>query len=226
MNNKKLTSLVIGGTNGFGRFMSEGLKSQGFNVFTIGRSDCSDFQGDISSQIGFEETLLQIKKELHTIDLVSCVVGYAIAKEPSSQTKEDFEIAMQCNQGYVNQVLDILSDNISDVNGKIITIGSKWSLRKDCPLLLPYIEAKHALVDLVKFRSNEFITSCYCVPSMDTPGYRGVLSSFKNIGINEIPNQNLGDPKNIAERIIYHNFKNFDSGGIYVVSPLGDITKN
>ena len=220
------TALVIGGTKGFRKAISDRLQHQNFNVYTIGRSKNSSFQCDISDKEMLAETLNAIKNEIPTIDTLACVTGFARAKESEKLTDEDWQTAFQCNLGYVNQSLDILADNLYQSDDhRVITIGSRWSLRRDCPFLLPYIEAKHQLKDFVKSKNDEFMISCYCVPPMQTPGLSGLLDSFKRLGYAKLPIDSYGDINVIANNIIDHNLRSQESGETYRMNPQGIISR-
>lgn len=219
------TALVIGGTKGFGKAIYDKLQHQNFDVYSIGRSKNSFFQCDISDKEMLAETLKAIKNELPTIDTLACITGFARAKEPEELTDDDWQTTFQCNLGYVNQSLDILADNLhQSEDHKVITIGSRWSLRRDCPFLLPYIEAKHQLKDFVKSKKDKFMISCYCVPPMQTPGLNGVLDSFEKLVYAQLPIDSYGDINVIANNIIDHNLRNLESGETYRMNSQGIIT--
>jgi NADP-dependent 3-hydroxy acid dehydrogenase YdfG len=213
-------ALVIGGTRGFGHSISDSLRTSGFTVQTIGRSEESTFRCDISDVAEVDETLRIIGDKMPEIDILACVVGYARAKRPSELTKEDWAITSQCNLGYINQALNILHDNIARSNlGKVITIGSRWSLRRDCELILPYIQAKHDLRQLVIDRAMEVDISCYCVPPMITPGFSEVSASFQELGLPGLPKGEFANQEEIARSIIAHSLFENRSGDIYIVAP-------
>ncbi|MBT6820456.1 SDR family oxidoreductase [archaeon] len=227
MESKMKSALVIGGTRGFGKAISDELAKRKFEVFTIGRSEDSTFRCDLSDKKAFRRILRKIRRSLPKIDVLACVAGFARARRPVDLMEKDFEITMQCNLGYVSQALDMLSRNVHAAeDGRIITIGSKWSLRDDCSLLVPYIKAKHKLIEFVRENSDENNISCFCVPSMKTPGYGEVRSSFERIGFSEIPQENLGSVNKVSKSIIKHSLENQVPGLICKVSPCGKIEEN
>ncbi|MFT4326715.1 MAG: SDR family oxidoreductase [Candidatus Woesearchaeota archaeon] len=217
-------ALIIGGTKGFGRVFTREVEQQGFNTATIGRSSESTFQGDVTDARGFHNLLQHIKQEMPSIDLLACLVGYARAKKQEELTTKDWERTMQSNVGYVIQTLQELHENI-DSNGRIITIGSKWGLRNDCPLFLPYSTAKRKLIEEVRIRGNHQNITCYCVPSMRTPGFCEVRASFNALGMPNIPHENHGDVGVIVENILTHNNKSASPGSIYLMNPDGSMKK-
>jgi len=198
------TALVIGGTRGFGRAMSNCL-SQQFEVQTVGRSEDATFQCDLSNPDQWGRTLEQISDP----NLLVCVTGFAEPKKPSDLTNEDWERTHQLNFGYVLQALDKLNPE------RTITIGSRWSLRRDCPLLLPYIEAKHQLADFV--RASDQDISCYCVPPMQTPGLAFVMDSLSKIADNGFT-VDCHDIDEVARSIVQHNMENDTRNQVYLMN--------
>ena len=218
------TALVIGGNRGFGKALSDQLGNHGFDLYTIGRSEECSFQCDISDVLALDNTLRIIKNKLPVIDVLACVVGYARAKSSVDLTENDWRVTLQCNLGYITQSLEVLNGNIlKSENNKVITIGSRWSLRRDCPLLLPYIEAKHQLRSFVESKHGNPKMSCYCVPPMETPGCNAVINSFQELGISEFPSGKFGDVNTIAKSIVDHNLTNQSSGRTYRLSSRGRI---
>ncbi|MBM3247117.1 SDR family oxidoreductase [Candidatus Pacearchaeota archaeon] len=217
------TALVIGGTRGFGKEICNNLKKKSFNIFTIGRSEDADFQIDISNKTDFQRVLEEIKIKLPKINLIFCVIGFAGAKKPNQLTKEDWVKAFQCNIGFINQTLNTLRGNVNQVNGKVIIFGSKWSFRRDCNLIKPYIIAKHQIIELNRIKSKEFNMLCFCVPSMNTPGLKAVNLSFNKLGIKTIPLCKLGSSKRIAKIIVKKTLDKTQPGDIFLISPRGNI---
>lgn len=223
---KMKQALIVGGTKGFGKAMVDEIAGAGFETHTVGRTAESSFVCDIADAEAWQTALETIKEEVPSINLLACVVGFSRAKKPENLTNEDWSLTYQTNLGYVLQAVDVLKPNIiQNTDHRVITIGSRWSLRKDCPEMLPYIEAKHRLKEFVTNNGHGCRMNNYCVPPMNTPGLKTVLKSFEEVKGAELPIPECGDVHVIASRIVSHSLATDSSKGVYLITPKGEMTK-
>ena len=140
-------ALVIGGTTGIGRNISDQLIVRGYEVTTISRSGGdreNDYQCDVGDIPTLKDILIQISSGLESIDLLSCVVGFARARQTSQLTVEDWNETMAKNLTYVNIAFNELAEFMKkSEDPRVITFGSRWSYQTGCEELQPYIVAKH-----------------------------------------------------------------------------------
>ena len=163
-----MKSLVVGGTEGFGKSVAMALIENGYEVTTTGRSG-GDYKVDVGNVLEWEEILTRIKLEQGPFDMVIFVAGYARAINPQSQTVDTWSEHKQKNVGYVEQALRQL---VFVNNAKIVTLGSQWSYKTGSTQLKPYQDAKHALRELTEQYAAEhpnFSLVHICAPAMNTP---------------------------------------------------------
>ncbi|MFH1170893.1 MAG: SDR family oxidoreductase [Candidatus Vogelbacteria bacterium] len=216
--------LVIGGTTGFGKEVSEKLKTKNFEVMTVGRSDNADFPCDVGDLEKWQKVLSQIVEKHPAFDLVIFAVGFARAKSSKDLTLEDWQEHINKNFLYVAIGLQVLKGNLDGVVGsKVVTIGSQWSYKIGNDELVPYTIAKHAVNALTKdfaMRDSLIKANHYCVPTMDTPQYSEVMESFDNVG-KEFMVKELANPKAIAEILVDHCLEYSETGKTLVINGTG-----
>ena len=231
-----MNALVIGGTSGFGKEISDILFEKGYNLITISRSvsgytQCPHYYCDVGDENKWFETLQKIKTTHISLDFLACIVGYAKAKSSKNLKLEDWDQAFSKNVTYVAFALQELRDLLIETNSpKAITIGSQWSYKIGCDELVPYTVSKHALRTMTEDfsqRNPQIKINHYCVPTMDTPGYWMVKESFRNTGqeltINKFTPNGLADPKIVAKSIINHIIYTNLTGQTFVIKPNGEI---
>lgn len=209
-------ALVIGGTQGFGLAIAQSL-SETHQVITVGRSGASSsfaidhYACDIGNLPAWRHTLERIRGKGYRFSLIANVAGYARAMRPLEVTDAEWSRHFYLNTAYVAEGWAYLQPLLKP-DSRILTIGSQWSYRNGCPYLLPYMTAKRGLLGLTEEFSldpNVCISRCYCVPTMETPGYRDVRESFAKIGQEKIidsftTNALPAAPGPIARGIIQH----------------------
>ena len=205
-------------------------------IITVSRSasgykNSTHYFCDIGVSDAWYETLQRIKSEHKCLDLLACVAGFARAKYSKNLTPDDWYQTFSQNVMYVATALQELTDLLHASNRpKVLTIGSQWSYKTGCDELVPYTVSKHALRALTEDfakRKPQIKINHYCVPTMDTPGYRDVRKSFENIGeeatiINFTP-KGLADPKPVAKSIIDKALETEASGTTFIIKPDGFI---
>lgn len=201
-----MKALVIGGTTGFGLAVVAELAVAGqYQVVTVGRSG-GDYQCDVADLAMWRETLRRIRRDHPDLDLVVCVVGYARFVSSSTLTEPVWRKTAAANLTYVKLAYRILAAGLVRRQGCFVAIGSRWSYRTDCELLLPYITAKHRLRSWLAGITNRqplirFIH--HVVPPMDTPQYwaimegQGMLTEAARELFN-LSQQNLALPQEVA----------------------------
>jgi len=224
-----MKALTIGGTKGFGRYISECLEKEGYEIITVGRSkegykDYEHFVCDIGNLKGWKETLRKIKKDNRNIDLIACIVGFARAKRFRELLEEDWSEHFIKNLFYVSLTFQELNPT------KAITIGSQWSYKIGCDELVPYTIAKHALATLtedIAIRNKNLIINHYCVPTMNTPQYKEVKESFIRLGqekkITGFQKGVIANPEKVANELIDFALKTKKSGKMYVLDKNGNL---
>lgn len=210
-----MKALVIGGTKGFGKEISQILLNKGYDLITVGRSE-SPFYGqahfacDIGNATIWKKTLEKIVSTSPTIDVVIFVAGYARAKSAADLSIEDWNEHLNKNLIYVSLGLETLKNHLSP-NAKIITIGSQWSIKVGKECLIPYTISKHALDTLTKdfAKRNPLVkANHYCVPTMKTPQYTHLQQSLIEQDLSYDVKE-IADPAHVADALINHvmNFK-------------------
>jgi NAD(P)-dependent dehydrogenase (short-subunit alcohol dehydrogenase family) len=227
-------ALVIGGTTGIGRNISDQLIVRGYEVTTISRSGGdreNDYQCDVGDIPTLKDILIQISSGLESIDLLSCVVGFARARQTSQLTVEDWNETMAKNLTYVNIAFNELAEFMKkSEDPRVITFGSRWSYQTGCEELQPYIVAKHALRSLVEDlarRNDGLKINNFCVPTMDTPGFRFVRDSFIDLSqgvTRSFKPVELVEPTIVARSIVDYALRSDETGRILVVNHQGNIS--
>lgn len=216
-----MKALIVGGTTGFGKEISEKLKVEKFEVITVGRSN-ADFICDIGNLEEWQKVLINIKKEHQSFELVVFVAGFARAKSFKDLAIEDWQEHFNKNFLYIAIGLQVLPELLQSVGSKVITIGSQWSYKIGNDELVPYTIAKHAVATLTQdfaTRNPLIKANHYCVPTMDTPQYNEVIKSFHDIG-KEFHGKELSDPKIISNNLIEHCLEFSGTSSILVVDEL------
>ncbi len=223
-----MKALVIGGTQGFGKEVTDNLASHNFDVVTVGRSKNSDFICDIGNLNKWKNTLEEILCSHSSFDLIVFNVGYARGISAKDLTIEYWYEHLNKNLLYVALGVEVLKSTLSaSLNPKIITIGSQWSYKIGSDLLIPYVISKHALNIFTQdfaIRNPKIKANHYCVPTMDTPQYKKVMESFEKINkIGNLPT--IIASLNIIAKNLIHHCLNFDmSGKTMVFNSQGEIT--
>lgn len=226
-----MKALIIGGTKGFGKEVSQLLLDQKWDLITVGRTEgdfpnTQNFLCDVGNLEEWKNVLGTIEAENQTIDLVIFIAGFARAKNAKDLTVEDWEEHTRKNLIYVALGLEsIKSSLVKSTNPKIVTIGSQWSYKIGAYELVPYTITKHAVDTLTKdfaARNTNIKANHYCVPTMDTPQYIKVQESFSSIG-KDYPVKDVAIPKEVAKSIIDHVTRYEKSGSTLVVDKISYI---
>ncbi len=233
-----MKALVIGGTRGFGKEISDQLLDKGYNLITVSRSTSGyknypHYSCDVGDLDSWQKTLQQIKSEHKNLDFLACVAGFTKARFSKDLTIDDWNQTLSRNVIYVALALQELSELLHTSNHpRVLTVGSQWSYKIGCDELVPYTVAKHALRTLTEDfaqRNSRIQINHYCAPTMDTPGYWEVRESFQNIGqestIKSFVPDRLTDPKVVAKSIIDKTLETDASGSTFVIKPDGLIEK-
>lgn len=233
-----MKALIVGGTRGFGKELSDQLLDRGYNLITVGRS-ASGYQNhphyscDVGDLDSWQKTLHKIQEEHDSIDFLACVAGFTRAKSSKDLTADDWNQTLSRNVTYVALALQELSDLLHASNHpKVLTIGSQWSYKTGCDELVPYTVSKHVLRTLTENfaqRNPRIQINHYCVPTMDTPGYWEVKKSFQDVGeestIMSFTPDGLANPKVVAKAIIDKSLETDASGSTFIIKPDGLIDK-
>lgn len=215
-------ALVVGGTRGFGKAITEELKKNKIAVTTVGRSS-GDYVVDIGDKEKWSEILNKLKSE-EKFDIVVFVAGFARVIDPSKRTKEDFSEHRQKNVGYVESGLNELSFS---ENAKVVTIGSQWSYKSDSDELQPYIKAKHELRSLTtKFAKEypEMSVVHLSVPPMKTPQRELVWSEY-GTPPDATEKVELGKIEEIAKVVVDETLSSEFHGETFQISTEGEMIK-
>lgn len=230
-----MKAIIIGGTRGFGKEITNNLSKKGYEVITIGRHKIPNLKTSYSCDVNdldkLGKVILAIKKENPVIDLIACVAGFAEAKNPKDFTKKDYDETFRKNVGYVSLILKELTTNFENsIRPKLITIGSQWSYKTGLAELEPYILAKHKLRKLTKdyaIKHTKISSNHYCVPTMNTSQYNLVKKSFQKIGKEEVIKNfmdgELADYKIVAKNLIGLALRTKKTGTTFIISSNGKI---
>ena len=219
-----MKSLIIGGTSGLGKYLSEELISRGAEIITISRSDegflnNQHFKCDVLDKNKLEQIVTKISNENNIIDNVWCVAGYAFPKKVEEQTQEVYQIHLDRNFTYVQLVLNNVLGNIrrSD-DPRVITFGSQWSYRSkyDFLELAPYAEAKKKLMkytQIFAIDNPEIKANHYCIPTTHTPAMIKIKETLSEINKKLLTShEKLADPGIVINRLVEHALNFSDSG--------------
>lgn len=225
-----MRALVIGGTRGFGKQISRNLSINGYEVITIGRSDGADYKCDVSNAGNLADTLEQVRSENLQLDMLACIVGFAKATPESELTPEFKNFVRRSNLGYVKKSCEELMENLSrSKEPRIITMGTLWSYRSKCKELSPYIESKRDLSEFTRAYSKanpDIKMNMYCVPTMNTPGYRRVYDSFRKLGMDaELEGLPKADSEMVAKMLVESAISTNGSGETFAIDMKGELTK-
>lgn len=229
-----MKALIIGGTKGFGKELSNNLIGKGYEVYTTGRTKpdfnvTKNFKCDVGKLNNWLKVVNKIKKLGVSFDLVVFVAGYARAKQVQDFNNKDWEEHFTKNVTYVSLGLEKLKE-VFNKGCNVVTIGSKWSFNTGFPALTPYIVSKHALRVLTENFSkseSDYYVNHYCVPTMNTPQKAEVEESFKSIGLDfNVQKTFVGDanPSAVAKMLVEDILDNKNTGKtLYINSEKGII---
>lgn len=231
-----MKALVIGGTKGFGKEISENLVGKGFDLITVSRAK-KGYKGNVhykcnlSNLISWKKVINKILKQNKDINLIFFVYGFVKPKKFTALNANDWLKSYSTNVVYVSLLLQELENNKHKYkNIKIATIGSQWSYKTGHDYLVPYIVSKHGLKSLTEdfARRNGNITINHiCVPTMDTPGYYSVRKSFEKIGkrklIDQLSRGIVANHKQIAKSVLKLVLRNNKSGVTFMITSEGKI---
>lgn len=229
---KKMKALVVGGTRGFGKEVSNSLIRKGYSIITVSRSknglkNAIHYHCDVENTGQWHKTIQRVLVE-NKIKAFFFVVGYAKAVEFTGLTAKDWNDALSRNFLYIALALQEIEKKRAGEDIKIITIGSQWSYRTGNSKLIPYTISKHAVSTLMKDfseRNKTMQANHYCVPTMDTPGYRKVRESFRKLGKMEgILNQPTEESKEISNAVVDLALESRKSGKTYIIHSKERIT--
>lgn len=218
-------ALVIGGTEGFGLACSKRLAEEGYRVMTVSRSrrpktPWTHFTCDVGRESALRAVLDEVSDRSGSLQLLLCNVGYADPKPASELCLRDWDRAFRLNTSYVALTLEKLSPALGKAHqARVITIGSRWSLRTGCDYLVPYIMAKHALRALTLHYAQirpEFSINHYCVPTMDTPNGRVVSALLRRLDPAAL--REAMDPEAVADRLVTHALDTRETGQTFLVN--------
>jgi short-subunit dehydrogenase len=213
-------ALVIGGTKKFGLEVSHNLTLRGFEVITVGRTGNPDFICDIGNLEQWQSTLNVIKSTHPIFDLIVFIVGYARGIFEKDLTGNDWIEHLNRNVVYVALGIEALKENVlKSIDAKIVTIGSQWSYKICSSELVPYLISKHALKVLTRdfaSRNPSIKANHYCVPTMDTAGFKEVKKSFAHLRKDFSPKR-VAAPKAIAESLVNHVLTNKQIGQTFAI---------
>ncbi|MFC1774873.1 SDR family oxidoreductase [Nanoarchaeota archaeon] len=223
-----MKALIIGGTKGFGKEVTSSFRRREYEVITVGRS-CIESERHYACDVGimdcWESTLDRIAAEHPRLDALACVVGYARAKHCDDLSFVDWIEHFNRNTIYVGLAFSKLAEVVRI--GRVITVGSQWSYKTGCDELVPYTQAKHALRSLTRdFAIREGIkANHFCVPTMDTPGYRDVRASFEAMREGSFDGfmQELANPTSVSERLVEKALTTYAAGSTFVVPPDDEV---
>jgi 2-dehydro-3-deoxy-D-gluconate 5-dehydrogenase len=233
-----MKALVIGGNKGFGKEVTIQLLNKGYDVITIGRSSSGyennqHYSCDIGNLKKFSEILKKIASENKALDVLACITGFTRAKPSIKLTSKDWKENLTKNLFYVGEAFQELKESLNKSPApRVLTIGSQWSYKTGCDVLIPYTISKHALRELTKDfadKERKIKVNHYCVPTMDTPQYLKVKKSAQKIHkegiISGFSSKRLAKPKIIAKSLIDNFFKTNASGSTFIINPEGKIRK-
>ncbi len=189
-------AIVVGGSSGFGKNISDALRVAGYRVTTIGRKN-ADVIADVGDEGKWKEIVKSISEHEHPISAAVFVVGHARAQTGEIHDEASWKEHEQKNIGYVRQALEHF---VFDQHARVVTIGSQWSWKRGNEELGPYIESKHALRELTEQFASlhpECSVSHVCPPSMRTAPLEKLLKEGYRP-----PNGEIADPAVVAKAMV------------------------
>src|SRR3989344_6849124 len=229
-----MKALVIGGTRGFGKEISDNLVKKGFDLVTVSRSKKGyknhiHYHCDIGNLDLWKRSIEKILKKNKEIDLIFFVFGFADPNPFTKLSVKDWSDTFSRNVVYVAMLLQNIEDSPLGYDGiKIVTIGSQWSYKVGNKYLVPYIVSKHALkilTDDFAKRNRSMIVNHICVPTMNTPAYHVIRRSFERIGTNNLVKGIVSDHQKIAKKLVQLVLDNNKSGVSFIITPKGKVNR-
>lgn len=229
-----MKALVIGGTRGFGKEISNNLINKGVNLISVSRAKKGcvgqlHYTCDISDLASWKRTINKIMKENKEINLIFFIFGFADPNPFTKLSVKDWSDTFSRNVVYVAMLLQNIEDSPLGYDGiKIVTIGSQWSYKVGNKYLVPYIVSKHALkilTDDFAKRNRSMIVNHICVPTMNTPGYHVIRRSFERIGTNNLVKGIVSDHQKIAKKLVQLVLDNNKSGVSFIITPKGKVNR-
>ncbi len=231
-----MNALIIGGTSSLGKYVSEELLNRAAKITTVSRSlngleNSPHFSCDVADEEKLHNIFLTIKECNPVIDSLWCIAGYAYPRKVEKQTPEVYKKHLDRNITYVQIALSILEESLmKSTHPLVVTFGSQWSYRSasECPELIPYAEAKHALREYTQnfaLRNQRIRANHYCIPTCDTLSFRRIEDSLRNMNGLEIMKSHavLAQPSLVAKKLVEHVLEFKDSGQTMVCQPDGYI---
>lgn len=127
-------ALIVGGTSGIGKSISESLLNQGTNVHVVGRdvSKIADTLGLVKHQVDITDTvqvsdLINSIQQQDRIDYLVNASGVFGPKPFLDHSQEDYDSYLNLNRGFyfiTQAVAKVMQRNNS---GVIINVGSMWA---------------------------------------------------------------------------------------------------
>ena len=112
-------AFIVRGSGGLGIILIDALKNDGFNVISITRNEC-----DLTNYKQIKESLLKIKKDFKSIDLLVNAAGIATYKNLTEVSDEDLQNSFMVNTIAPAIFIRELTPLMNNKDSLVLNIGS------------------------------------------------------------------------------------------------------
>lgn len=156
------TALITGSTRGIGFSIAEALHDQGCIVALNGRNEVNVSKavsklngsigvvGDVTQPQDARRVILEVVKQLHSIDILVCNVGSGRSVSPSFENYDEWQRVFAINLWSATNIIEAALDILIKNKGNIICISSICGIEIIPGAPLTYSVAKSALNSYVR----------------------------------------------------------------------------
>jgi NAD(P)-dependent dehydrogenase (short-subunit alcohol dehydrogenase family) len=224
MNQSKKLAIVTGGGSGIGLATTETFVENGIQTVIIGRDEsklkeasvklgelCAYRAYDLSDTTGLPELISEIVAAFGVPDILVNNAGINMKKPFIEVTDDDFKSIIQTNLNAVFSITrEVVKVMLPKGSGNIINISS-MSSQYGIPYVIAYTATKSAIEGMTRAMATELSPMGIRVNCV-APGFIATAMSAKALNsdpqrmnkvMSRTPMGKLGEPKDVAESILY-----------------------
>ena len=224
MNQSKKLAIVTGGGSGIGLATTETFVENGIQTVIIGRDEsklkeasvklgelCAYRAYDLSDTTGLPELISEIVAAFGVPDILVINAGINMKKPVIEVTDDDFKSIIQTNLNAVFSITrEVVKVMLPKGSGNIINISS-MSSQYGIPYVIAYTATKSAIEGMTRAMATELSPMGIRVNCV-APGFIATAMSAKALNsdpqrmnkvMSRTPMGKLGEPKDVAESILY-----------------------
>ncbi|MGN6180719.1 MAG: SDR family NAD(P)-dependent oxidoreductase [Mucilaginibacter sp.] len=224
MNQSKKLAIVTGGGSGIGFATTETFVENGIQTVIIGRDEnklkeasaklgnlCAYRVYDLSDTTGLPELIGEIVSTFGVPDILVNNAGINMKKPFIEVTDDDFKSVIQTNLNAVFSITrEVVKVMLPKGKGSIINISS-MSSQYGIPYVIAYTATKSAIEGMTRAMATELSPAGIRVNCV-APGFIATAMSAKALNsdpqrmnkvMSRTPMGKLGEPKDVAESILY-----------------------